>query len=58
MISVARSKEMFSSCPSSALVDGVKIGSGNSADSVRPAGKGIPHTVWPIRYSFHPDPDR
>ena len=37
---------MFSSCsPTSALVDGVKIGSGSREPSTRPAGSGMPHTV-------------
>src|SRR3989442_1555712 len=37
------SKEMFRSCaPCSALVDGVKSGSGSFWDSTRPLGKGCP----------------
>ena len=39
-ISAARSKSMFSSCsPISALVAGVKIGSGSRSDSCRPGGQ-------------------
>src|SRR5215469_2812200 len=54
----ASSNEMFSSWPASALVDGVKMGSGNSADSVKPAGNLMPQTVCDFLYSFQPEPDR
>ena len=37
--------EIFSSWPDSALVAGVKIGSGNRAACLRPAGRLMPHTV-------------
>jgi hypothetical protein len=37
---------------------GVKIGSGSSDDSLRPAGNLIPQTVWFWRYSFQPEPAR
>ena len=47
---------MFSSWPDSALVAGVKIGSGKRALSVRPAGKRMPQTVPLVRYSAQPDP--
>jgi len=58
-ISAARSKSMFSSwSPSSALVAGVKIGSGRRSDSRDPGGSAIPHTEPSRWYSFQPDPDR
>ena len=50
---------MFSSwSPSSALVAGVKIGSGSFSDSRNPSGSSIPHTDPDSRYSRQPDPDR
>ena len=50
---------MFSSCsPSSALVAGVKIGSGSRSDSRRPVGSSIPQTAPVWRYSRHPEPER
>jgi hypothetical protein len=52
------SNEMFSSCPSSALVEGVKIGSGKRSLSVNPGGNGIPQTVPFLRYSLQPEPAR
>ena len=54
----ASSKEMFSSCPDSALVAGVKMGSGSSDDSTNPGGSAIPQTDPDFWYSFQPDPDR
>ena len=36
--------QMFSSWPESALVAGVKIGSGSRSDSRRPAGSAMPQT--------------
>src|SRR5579872_1512487 len=48
---------MFSSCPVVAFVDGVKIGSGNASDSLRPAGRVIPDTLPLALYSFHADPE-
>ena len=42
----------------SALVDGVKIGSGNRSASRNPSGSGWPQTI-PLRwYSAHPEPAR
>ena len=59
MISAARSKSMFSSCsPRSALVAGVKIGSGSLSDSRSPFGNPIPQTSPLSRYSFQPEPER
>ncbi len=59
MISAARSKSMFSSwSPTSALVAGVKIGSGRRSDSRRPAGNSIPQIAPDSRYSRHPEPER
>ena len=55
---MARSNEIFSSWPASAFVAGVKIGSGNSDDSWRPAGSLIPQTACRSWYSFHPEPAR
>ena len=44
-ISPASSSLMLSSWPLSALVAGVKIGSGSRSDSRRPAGSAMPQTV-------------
>ena len=44
-ISTVRSKEMFSSCPAEALVEGVKMGSSSRALSVSPPGNAMPQTV-------------
>ena len=58
-ICAARSKSTFSSwSPISALVAGVKIGSGSLSDSSRSEGRPIPQTDPDSRYSFHPDPER
>lgn len=49
--------EMFSSwAPCSALVEGVKSGSGSCWDSTRPAGRGMPWTVPDFLYSDHAEP--
>jgi hypothetical protein len=57
--SIMPSKVMFSSCsPCSALVAGVKIGSGRRSLSRRPEGNAIPQTVPLAWYSFQPDPAR
>src|SRR5438132_8200837 len=50
--------DMLMSCPVSALVAGVKIGSGSSADSASPDGNFMPQMVCWLRYSFQPDPAR
>ena len=48
---------MFSSwSPSSALVAGVKIGSGSFSDSWSPEGSSIPQTSPVSWYSFQPEP--
>ena len=52
------SKEMFSSCPVSAFVAGVKIGSGSRSASRRPSGRRIPQTCPVFRYSAQPEPAR
>src|SRR5207248_2064176 len=51
-------KEMLMSWPDSALVAGVKIGSGNSEDSASPRGRRTPQTVSVWQYSFQPEPAR
>ena len=43
--SAARSKSIASSWPTSAFVDGVKIGDGSCSDSCRPAGSSMPETL-------------
>ena len=53
-IFAASANEIFSSWPVSALVDGVKIGSGNSDDSFNPGGSLMPQTVCDFWYSFQP----
>ena len=59
MCSIIWSKSMFSSCsPCSALVAGVKIGSGSRSLSRSPAGSGIPQTGPLAWYSFQPEPAR
>ncbi len=59
MISAARSKLTFSSwSPISALVEGVKIGSGSFSDSTRFGGSSIPQTAPFSLYSFQPEPVR
>ena len=58
-IAAIASKLMFSSCsPSSALVAGVKIGSGSRSLSSSPAGSLAPQTDPVARYSFQPEPER
>ena len=58
-MAAACSKVMFSSCaPSSALVAGVKMGSGRRLALRSPAGSGTPHTAPPSWYSFQPEPAR
>jgi hypothetical protein len=47
-----RSKVTFSSCPTSALVAGVKIGSGSLLARTRPGGSGMPQTAPPATYSL------
>ena len=42
----------------SALVEGVKIGSGSLADSFIPLGRARPEIEPSAWYSFHPDPER
>ncbi len=49
---------MLMSCPLSALVAGVKIGSGSRSDSRSPEGSVTPQTRPVFRYSFQPEPDR
>ena len=59
VISIIRSKEMFSSClPFSSFVAGVKIGSGRRSDSTSPFGRGMPHTSPCTLYSAQPEPER
>jgi hypothetical protein len=53
-----RSKEMFSSCPVSSFVAGVKIGSGSREESWSPFGSVTPQTSPDAWYSFHPEPAR
>lgn len=48
---------MFSSWPSSALVEGVNTGSGSLADFASPAGSLVPCIVPVALYSFHADPE-
>lgn len=49
---------MFSSCsPWSAFVEGVKMAFGSFCDSTRPAGMGIPWTVWDFLYSAQAEPE-
>src|SRR3954449_6053070 len=56
-VSAALSKSMFSSwSPTSALVAGVKIGSGSCSDSWSPDGSSIPQTAPLGLLSFHPGP--
>ena len=51
--------EIFMSCPSSALVVGVMIGSGNRSFSFMPSGKRTPHSSrQPFLYSRHAEPVR
>ena len=52
----AAPNETFSSWPSSALVDGVKTGSGSWVDSNIPSGRAAPCIVPDRRYSFHAEP--
>src|SRR5699024_169386 len=53
------SKVTFSSCsPTSALVAGVKIGSGSWAASCSPSGSSTPQTAPVARYSANPEPVR
>ena len=52
----ASSSLMLRSCPLSALVDGVKIGSGSRSASRSPAGSAIPQTAPVFRYSAQPGP--
>ena len=48
---------MFSSwSPISALVDGVKMGSGSFEEFTRPSGSSMPQTVPSRLYSFRPLP--
>jgi hypothetical protein len=49
-------KEMFSSWPCSAFVDGVNTGSGRRSDSSSPVGSRVPCIVPSARYSFQADP--
>jgi hypothetical protein len=50
MVLATSSNETFSSCsPCSALLAGVKIGSGSIEASVRPGGSAIPQTS-PVRW--------
>ena len=49
---------MLMSCPVSALVAGVKIGSGRRSDSRSPGGSWTPQTRPSRWYSFQPEPDR
>jgi len=51
-IAEASEKEMFSSWPDSALVEGVKIGWGSFSDSRRPSGRRMPQTLPRRQYSF------
>ena len=58
-VSTTVSNGTFSSCsPSSALVAGVKIGSGSREPSTSPAGSAMPVTEPDTRYSASPDPVR
>ena len=53
------SNVMFSSwCPASALVAGVKIGSGSFEARFNPGGSGTPQTLPLALYSFQPEPSR
>ena len=54
-MSASCSRLMFSSCPTSALVDGVKIGSGSRSASRSPSGSAMPARPSPLRwYSAQP----
>ena len=46
----------FSSCPTSALVAGEKIGGSSRALSTSPAASGSPASVPDLRYSAHAEP--
>ena len=56
MESTTFEKEMFSSCPVVAFVEGVKMGSGSFSDSLSPGGNFIPQIDWVFWYSFQPEP--
>ena len=56
MRSAIQSNETFSSCPESALVAGVKMGSGNCDPAASPAGSLTPQIDPLRRYSVSADP--